>query len=162
MPAYNYYNDPYVYATPQAPIGQYQQVYKPQQQQTPINNYGIIWASEQDAINYPTAPSTSVIMWDPNVDVFYKKVTDAQGRMILFESYDYAKRERQNENADSAGVANQTNEKLSEEVRALSDKVDSLTNLLSNQSPSKETQQLKLDRINRKQKDVSINAQSDV
>jgi hypothetical protein len=33
MPAYNYYNDPYVYATPQAPIGQYQQVYKPQQQQ---------------------------------------------------------------------------------------------------------------------------------
>lgn len=101
-------------------------------------------------------------MWDPNVDVFYKKVTDAQGRMILFESYDYAKRERQNENTDSAGVTNQANEKLSEEVRELSNKVDALTNLLSNQSPSKETQQLKLDRINRKQKDVSINAQSDV
>lgn len=162
MPAYNYYNDPYMYATPQAPIGQYQQVYKPQQQPTPINNYGIIWAGEQDARAYPTAPSTSIILWDPNVDVFYKKVTDAQGKTILFDVFDYAKREIQNGNSESTRVAEQSNEDLSKKVDVLSSKLDSLIESLNTQSPSKETQQLKLDRINRKIKDVSINAQSDV
>ena len=162
MPAYNYYNDPYVYATPQAPMGQYQQVYKPQQQQTPINNYGIIWAGEQDARAYPTAPSTSIILWDPNVDVFYKKVTDAQGKTILFDIFDYAKREIQNEKVENGESAVQSNENLSKKVDDLSLKLDSLIESLSAQSPSKETQQLKLDRINRKIKDVSINAKSDV
>lgn len=162
MPAYNYYNDPYVYATPQAPIGQYQQVYKPQQQQTPINNYGIIWAGEQDARAYPTAPSTSIILWDPNVDVFYKKVTDAQGKTILFDIFDYAKREIQNEKVENGESAVQSNENLSKKVDDLAFKLDSLIESLSAQSPSKETQQLKLDRINRKIKDVSANAKSDV
>lgn len=163
MPAYNYYNDPYVYGTQPAQMSQYQQVYKPQQPPNPINNYGMIWAQgEQAAKAYPTAPSTSIILWDPDVDVFYKKTTDAQGKPILFEVYEYKKKEIQNESQPIPSQMYPSNQELESEIQALSNKIDNLVSSLSAQSSSKETQPMKLDKIPKRTKEVFVDAKSDV
>lgn len=166
MPAYNYYNDPYVYATPQAPIGQYQQVYKPQQPQASVNNYNFIWAQGAEAAKaYPMAPSTQMVLWDPDVDVFYKKVTDAQGKPVSFTRYRYYEEpipENQNGKSVQESGMSANVDALESEVKNLNDKVDALIAALSNQTPSKETQSIKLDRVQKKSKEVFTNAQSNV
>lgn len=165
MPAYNYYS-PYGYQPQQIPMDQYQQVYKPPSSQNPINNYGLIWAKGEEAAKaYPTAPSTTLIIWDADNDVFYKKTTDAQGKPILFEVYEYVKRqdkEIQNEIPTETRVPTQSNDELTGEVKALTCKIDELISALSRNSQLKETSELKADRIPKRSKEVFVNAQSNV
>ena len=46
-----------------------------------------------EAKQYPQAPGTTIILWDSEVDVFYRKSTDGRGNVIEFEVCDYKKRE---------------------------------------------------------------------
>lgn len=162
MPAYNYYN-PYAFQPQQMPMDQYQQVYKPPQSLNPINNYGMIWAKGIEAAKaYPQAPSTNLIIWDSDTDVFYKKTTDAQGKPIEFRVFDYNEREIQNENSNNQPPVQQTNDELSVGIRSLESKMDKLISVLSEKSSSKETQESKPDRMNKRSKEVFSNAQSNV
>lgn len=154
MPAYNYYNDPYMYATPQSVQGQYQQVYKPQFQSPIINSNLVFVRGEQAAMAYPQAPSTKIVIWDQDVNVFYEKTTDAQGNVIDFSVNDYTKREK-------SEIQN-GNSEIDEQIKSLNAKIDALTSIVNSQSSSKESSYPKTEKIQKRTKEVSVDAKSDV
>lgn len=86
----------------------------PQQQ----SNSGVIWVQgEAAARSYPVAPMNTVILWDSDADVFYKKSTDQQGRPQEMEIFTYSKK-------PSEAVVAQTSSQ--EEIKALRTEIDTL------------------------------------
>lgn len=85
------------------------------QQQTPQDDR--IWVqSKQAAEAYLVAPGGFVRLWDSNTNVFYEKRTDASGRPLPLDEYEYTKKQ--------ALVSTPTD--YSKELKELTDRVKSL------------------------------------
>ena len=73
---------------------------------------------EEEGRQYPQAPGTTIVLWDSEVDVFYRKTVDGRGNLIEFEVCDYTKREPKKE---------PITENQNELINALSMQVEKLT-----------------------------------
>lgn len=77
-----------------------------------------------EAKQYPQVPGTTIILWDSEVDVFYRKSTDNRGNLIEFEICDYTRREvkenskEENQNEIIASLATQV-EELSKQIQGM-------------------------------------------
>lgn len=123
MPINNFNNgtDPYYNMNRAFYMPPVQQV-PPQQQ-----NNGVIWVQgEAAARSYPVAPMNTVILWDSESDVFYKKSTDAQGRPNEMEAFTYSK--KPSESVEAQSCQNDEIKALRSEIDALKSKVDVLIN----------------------------------
>lgn len=90
------------------------------------NNQPLIFVNGvKEGKNYPQAPSTTITMWDSEVDKFYRKSVDDRGNMIEFEVYSYTK-----ETSESSEETNQNDllAILTQQIKDLSTKVDSISN----------------------------------
>ena len=83
------YNNPY--CQPKAySVSQY-----PWVRQTPTQpSNDLIWVSgEAEALSYPMAPGSSLVLMDMNNAVMYARQVDGTGKTIVFDTYDLVKRE---------------------------------------------------------------------
>jgi hypothetical protein len=79
-----------------------------------------------EAKQYPQAPGTTLTLWDSEVDVFYRKSTDARGNVIEFEVYDYTKREIEPESKDNG--QNEIIASLAAQVEKLTMQIEGMRN----------------------------------
>lgn len=84
------------YRQPQFQPAPYQQQFQPQQQiQAPTLDERIWVQNENAAEAYLVAPNSFVRLWDANNNMFYEKRTDATGRPLPMEVYEYKLRQPQ-------------------------------------------------------------------
>ncbi|MBQ0088373.1 MAG: hypothetical protein KBT27_03450 [Prevotellaceae bacterium] len=117
------------YQEPQMPANNGQQMqnyfnqqnfYRPQYQQQ--MNCGMIWVQGEAAARaYPLAPSTSIILWDSDSDVFYRKTSNAQGKPISFDIYDYRERPVQKDENQNVAL-----DSILKEIKAINARIDKL------------------------------------
>jgi hypothetical protein len=77
-----------------------------------------------EAKQYPQVPGTTLILWDSEVDVFYRKSTDSRGNVIEFEICDYRKREIKEESKDES--QNEIIANLSAQVKELATQIEGM------------------------------------
>lgn len=96
------------------------------------NNYGNnnynqpvderIWVQNQTAAEaYLMTPNSFVRLWDANQPIFYEKRTDATGRPLPLEAYEYSKRKPIEASFDSGKAIDYKNE-----LEALNKRVEAL------------------------------------
>ena len=79
---------------------------------------------KEEAMKYPQAPGTTIILWDSEIDCFYRKSTDDKGNIIEFEICDYTKRpEEKTEQNQNDAIA-----LLTKQVKELSEKLERYSN----------------------------------
>ena len=65
----------------------------------PYNPYaytpGIVWVHESEALSYPVAPNSSVLLMDRDKQQFYIKSADASGMPLPLRIFDYKERTSQ-------------------------------------------------------------------
>lgn len=77
---------------------QYNYVTQPQivQQQTPVNDNGILWVQgEAGAKSWAVAPGKSVLLMDSESNTFYIKSSDQSGMPMPLRIFDYTERTEQ-------------------------------------------------------------------
>lgn len=88
MPTYNnQYYQPKAYS-----VSQYPWLRQTPTQTQPSND--LIWVpGEAEALSYPMAPGSSLVLMDMNSAVMYARQVDGTGKTIVFDTYDLVKRE---------------------------------------------------------------------